>query len=111
MNISYEGIGYLAVTMPAADCAADAVCTVSADGAAACDAGEKFCGVAVAVENGMAAVQVEGFVKLGYSGTAPSVGYVSLAADGSGKVAVDPAGNSYLVVAVDTAGQQVVFKL
>lgn len=111
MKISYEGIGYLAVTMPAGNCGPGTVCTVGTDSALNCPAGTKFCGMVVAVENGMAAVQVDGFVKLGYSGPAPKVGYVDLAADGSGKVAVDPAGNNYLVVDVDTANKQLVMKL
>ena len=112
MRISYEGIGHLAVTMPADDCVAGQVCKVNSSGAAAaCGAGTKFCGIAEAVENGMAAVQVEGFVKMGYTGTAPALGYANLAADGSGNVTANSAGNSYLVVAVDTSNNTVVFKL
>lgn len=112
MNISYEGIGHLAVTMPAGECAVGQVCAMGDDGKAAAGAvGGKFCGVVEAVENGMAAVQVAGFVTLGYTDTAPTTGYTTLACDGNGTVAVNSAGNSYLVVAVDTANNLVTFKL
>ena len=111
MNISYEGIGRLTVTMPADNCVAGDVCIITAAGAAACSLGGKFCGVVEAVENGMAAVQVEGFVKAKYAGTAPSVGYANLAATGNGGVSANANGDSYLVVAVDTANKQVVIKL
>lgn len=112
MNISYEGIGHLAVTMPAGECEAGRVCVMGEDGqVAGGTAGSKFCGVVEAVENGMAAVQVAGFVTLGYTGTAPTTGYANLACDGNGTVAVNSTGNSYLVVAVDTANNLVTFKL
>ena len=46
-----------------------------------------------------------------YTGTAPSLGWANLSADGNGGVKVDTAGNNYLVVAVDTAAKTCVIEL
>ena len=109
---NFHGIGKLNVTFAAADGLEEGVvCKLTADGAAACSAGEAFCGMAEAVRDGCAGVQVEGFVTLGYTGTAPSVGYTNLSANGTGGVKVDSAGKSYLVAAVDTTDSIVTFKL
>ncbi len=69
----------------------------------ACSESDSFCGISRSFMSGCAAVQVSGAVKVGYSGTAPTVGYNMLAADGSGKVAVAAqGGREYLVVEVNT---------
>ena len=52
-------------------------------------------------------VQYRGFVTLPYSGTAPSVGYGILAADGAGGVKGAQSGESYLIVNVDTTAKTV----
>lgn len=112
MSVSYDGIGYLAVTMPADNCVEGQVCTLSTAGkAAACSSAGMFCGVVTQVENSMASVQLEGFVEVGYSGTAPTTGMITLAANGSGGVAVNTSGRVYLVVSVDTTAKTIVMKL
>ena len=112
MSISYEGIGSMAVTFPAATCEQDQVCKVDLAGRiAACSAGDKFCGVVLNQENGMAAVQTEGFVTLTYSGTKPSMGYTKLAANGSGGVMQSDNGREYLVVRVVSNIMSITFKL
>ena len=112
MNISYEGIGHLGVTFPAGGCEAGCVCKLDTDGAAAaCSAGDKFCGVAETVSAFGAGVQIHGFVTVPYTGTAPAMGYAALSANGSGGVKADSNGNTYLVAAVDTAAMTVTFEL
>ena len=68
----------------------------------ACSSGDKFCGVAVTYRNGSVGVALSGAVTLPYSGTAPSAGYVKLAADGDGGVATSNSGREYLALSVDT---------
>lgn len=78
----------------------------------ACANNNVFCGKCIAVQGDYASVQLSGYVKMPYSGTAPSVGYAALAADGNGKVkSVTTGGRSYLVLDVDTAAGTVGFIL
>lgn len=67
----------------------------------ACTANDDFCGVALAVRDGYATVQLGGYAVIGYSGSqAPTVGYQNLAADGSGGVQVLEGSRQRLVVEV-----------
>lgn len=112
MNISFEGIGYLAVTFPAAEDAAGQVCELNADGGVkACSDGNSFIGVMEFVRDGRAAVQVEGFAEVSYTGTNLSLGYTKLTGNGSGGVQLDSDGREYLVVQVNTADKTAVIKL
>lgn len=112
MNVSYEGIGYLAVTMPAANCQAGQLCKIDAQGRAdACASGDRFCGLVEAVENNRAAVQIAGFVKVSYSGTAPAAGYAKLISDGKGGIRAAGEGWDYLVIALDETNRTVTLKL
>ena len=112
MNVSYEGIGYLAVTMPADGCVVGDICCLSLAGyAGSCATGSSFIGVVEAVEGDYAAVQVEGVVKVYYSGNAPLLGYRKLSANGVGGVKADDQGREYLVLDVDRAESMVTFKL
>ena len=112
MNISYEEICHVSVTFPADGCEAGKVCKMGGNGTVtACASGEIFCGVVESVRGTQAGVQIHGFAKLGYTGTAPGCGYVKLAADAAGGVAVNDSGKSYLVVKVDTAAQTAVIEL
>lgn len=78
----------------------------------ACSKDDSFCGVSQSFVNGCVAVQVSGAVTIGYSGTAPTVGYNMLAADGEGKVLVAASGGrEYLVVDVKTASSAATFLL
>ncbi len=76
-----------------------------------CADGNVFCGVACGGRDGCVAVQVSGYVKLPYSGTAPTVGYVKLVADDSGGVKTSSSGREYLVVELDTTAKTVGFIL
>lgn len=112
MKICFDGIGHESVTFPAGTCRAGALCKLDATGKATlCTAGDRFCGMAEVVENGMAAVQLHGFVTVGYTGTAPAAGYANLSADGNGGVKTDSAGATYLVASVNTAEKTAVIEL
>ena len=112
MKYSYEGIGHLAITLPMFNAVPGHVCKLTLSGdAAECDSGEKFIGVAEGLHKSMVAVQVEGFVTVPYSGTKPGFGYVKLAGNGEGGVAVNTNGREYLVVSVDAEEMTAVIKL
>lgn len=72
---------------------------------APCNVGDAFIGTAVNVKNGYACVQLDGYVTLTYTGTAPTVGYCSLASDGNGGVKVATGAREYLVTDVDTVNK------
>lgn len=75
-----------------------------------CSAGDRFCGVAGEPRNGVAGVQVAGFVKV--PATLPlSVGMVDLSADGVGGIKADTNGVTTLVVDVDSAAKTAVICL
>ncbi len=106
MAISFNAIGQSHVSFSAAESAkAGQVCKLTANGTVgACAEGESFCGVVTDVRGGVAAVTMSGFVELPYTGTAPAVGYQTLAADSAGGVkTVTTGGRSLLVVQVDSA--------
>jgi len=72
----------------------------------ACGENDHFCGVAVSVRDGFAAVQLGGYVQVPYSGTAaPAAGYQMLSGTADGKVKVEDTGRCILVTDVDTAAQ------
>lgn len=106
-KISFEGIGEVMATFAAkSGLVGGQVCKVTAGGeVGGCAAGERICGMAVAVDDGLAVVQVGGFAQVPYSG-AVGTGWVKLVADGTGGVKVDAAnGCEYLVADVDAAGK------
>lgn len=71
-----------------------------------CSANDAFCGVAVSMRGGFAAVQLGGYVRVPYSGTTtPAVGYQTLNGAGDGTVQVEATGRSILVTDVDTAAK------
>lgn len=91
MAIFHQELGQVCTTMYLQGSAADnTVCKMHAnDTVAACAAGNDFIGVVVGKRDGLACVQVAGFVTLHYTGTtAPTVGECALAGDGKGGVAV-----------------------
>lgn len=99
MKISFNGVGETVATFEAAEgVAAGMPVKVTGDGAVGpCAAGDKFCGVAVSVRGGYAAVQLSGYARVPYSGTAPTAGYRTLAGAGDGAVKTDAAGRELLV--------------
>lgn len=105
MNISINGYGENTATFGTQGivCASQPIKMTGNLTVGPCEAGDDFTGVAVNVKNEYAGVQLAGFAEVGYTGTAPVVGYCSLTADGKGGVAVGENGRKYLVVSVDTA--------
>ena len=92
MAIFHQELGQVCTTMYLQGSAADnTVCKMHAnDTVAACAAGNDFIGVVVGKRDGLACVQVAGFVTLHYTGTtAPTVGECALAGDGKGGVEYD----------------------
>lgn len=108
-KVSFEGIGEVIATFYAKDgVTAGQMVKLSGDSkVAACSAGERFCGVAVSVKTGCAAVQVEGFAEVPCTDGTVTVGLMPLTADGVGgvkKAESSDTGKEYLVVSKDTAG-------
>lgn len=105
MKISFDAIGEKYVTFLAGSGVVKGqVCKVSAnDTVSGCAAGNAFCGVVADVRDGCAAVVMGGYVEVPFSDeTAPSAGYATLGADGSGGVkSVTSGGRSCLIVHVD----------
>ncbi len=114
MKNSYEGIGQWAATFACTQVSEGEMVKITESGeVGACAAGDGFCGQVLSVgrDCGACAVALGGMVTAGYSGTAPTVGWCALAADGDGGVQADAAGRSYLVADVDTSGMTVTFVL
>ena len=109
MKVSFEGIGEsIATFYNSATSAAVAGAPVGMSGngeVAACADGDRFFGCAVACDADFAAVQTAGYIEFGYTGTAPAVGFVKLAANGAGGVKASETGGEFLVVDVDTVNK------
>ena len=108
-SISMQGIGAQCLTAKKGTAApAGYPCHFSANDTVANAASNgAFSGVVAGVRGDLVTVQYRGFVTLAYSGTAPSVGYGILVADGSGGVKGAQSGDSYLIVNVDTTAKTV----
>lgn len=116
MKVSFEGIGESVVTFynDGENTAVEgAPVAMSGNGTVSRSAdGARFFGVALACEDGFAAVQTKGYVRLKYSGTAPAVGFGKLAADGTGGVKTDAGtGGEFLIVDVDAGDMTLGFML
>lgn len=114
MSISYEGMGQWAATFACGEVEVGEVVKAAAENSAAvCADGDAFAGVVLAKARGGDACTVilGGAVEVRYSGTAPSVGWQKLSADGSGGVKMDAGGREYLVLAVDEAAKSCVIVL
>ena len=104
MKVSFGGYGESIATFEAADgVQAGAPVKITANGTVGpCAEGDRFCGVAVSVRDGIAAVQLSGYVVLPYSGAGLAVGYQKAVAGADGKIKADAAGGEILVVDMDT---------
>ena len=112
MKVSFEGIGEQLISFAAANgTVKNEFVKVSANGTVAkCSADDVFAGYCVKTEAGFADVMTHGYIEVGYTGqTAPSVGYGTLSAAGSGKVQADEDGREYLIIKVDTTNAVVGF--
>ena len=111
MSVSFGGMGEMFATFKTDGTAeaGKAVQMQDNDTVAVCGAGGKFIGIAAdTAGDGYATVQLKGYTEMAYAGTAPTVGFCSLAGAAEG-VAVSENGREYLVVRVDTANKTVGF--
>lgn len=113
MTVSFEGVGQVCATFLGGGLTEGHVVKLTGSGTVgACAADDAFCGVAVCCKDDACTVQVGGFVSVGYTGTAPAVGWKALAADGSGGVkTVTSSGVTCLVADVNTTAKTVTIKL
>jgi hypothetical protein len=110
MKAAFEEIGSMIVTFAASDGQAGQVCAMAENATVApCTDGQVFIGVMEESRAGFAGVRIHGFAEVAYTGSAPGLGYVKLAANGSGGVKVSEAGREHLVVSVDeNAGKAII---
>lgn len=112
MKVAFEEIGRVAATFAADGVKAGTVCKMAGNGMVApCADGEEFVGLVEHVRKGFCGVQLHGFAQVAYTGTAPGLGYVNLAANGGGGVKVSSGGRGHLVVAVDENAMKAVIEL
>lgn len=112
MKVAFEEICAIRASFTADSGEKGQVCKMAANGKVApCADGEPFIGVMEGVRKGICGVQIHGFAEVGYTGTAPGLGYVNLAANGSGGVKVSADGRSHLVVCVDEEAMKAVIEL
>lgn len=113
MNISFDGMNQWAATFATSDAVEGHVVKMTAGATVgACTDGDSFCGVTAAKRAGDAcAVQLAGVVTAPYTGTAPTVGYAKLSANGTGGVKASSTGREYLVLDIDPSANTVTFVL
>ena len=104
MSVSFEGVGQVCATFLGGGLTEGQVVKMTGNGTVGgCEAEDAFCGVALCCKEDAGTVQVGGFVSVGYSGSAPGVGWKTLAADGKGGVKTAASGGvTCPVVDVDT---------
>ena len=113
MSISFEGVGQVCATFLGGGLTEGHVVKMTGGGTVgACKADDLFCGAALCCKDDACTVQVGGFVSVPYSGTAPTLGWSNLAADGKGGIkAAASGGMSRLVVDVDATAKTVTIML
>ena len=111
MKVSFEGIGEQVLSfMKASGVEAGSLVKLSANATVAnCAAGNNFAGVCIKADDSFADVKTAGYIELGYTGTAPAVGYAKLTAAGADKVKTADTGREYLVIKVDSSAAVVGF--
>lgn len=111
MSVAFQGIETLVVTFRTEGVTAGKPAAMSANETVT-DAADATAPVGLVLNQRgkLAAVQVKGFARMPYSGTAPGLGFVSLVADGQGGLrtaASSESGRSCLVVQVDETNHEV----
>lgn len=111
MKVSFEGVGEQVLSFEkASGTAKNVFVKVSANNTvAACSAGDNFAGYCIDTDDSFAVVKTHGYIEVGYTGTAPTVGYAKLAADADGKVKKSDTGREFLVIKVDSTAATVGF--
>ena len=107
MKVSFEGVGEQVLSFEKASGTEKGVFVkVSANNTVAAD---NFAGYCIDTADGFAVVKTHGYIEVGYTGTAPAVGFAKLAADVGGKVKKADTGREYLVIKVDSTAATVGF--
>ncbi len=111
MNVSFNGFNQNVLTFISEDDISANTPVKMADNGevTACADGDEFIGVAVSSRQGYTGVQMTGYTKMPYTGTAPTVGYKTIAADAACGVKVAQTGKKVLVLEVDTTNKTVGF--
>ncbi len=111
MKVSFHGIGENVVTFynsKTNGAAAAVPVKMSGSGEVSkCLDGERFFGVSIDGDTEFVAVQTGGYAELSYTGTAPAIGFVKLAANGAGGVKAAETGGEFLVIKLDTSSKLV----
>lgn len=100
MNVNFNGYGENVATFIADSnlTSTGVPVKISADGTVAmCSSGDTFCGVCVAVRDGYAAVQLNGYVTVN-TNSKLALGFTKLGAGANGKVTANTSGREHLVV-------------
>ena len=101
MTVSFDGYHANTVTFEAASGVIVGLPVVMSANGKVANATSAFCGVCKSLKNGYAAVQLDGYVRLPYTGSI-AVGYKKLVVD-TGKIKVDATnGREHLVIDVDS---------
>lgn len=113
MSVSFEGVGQVCATFLGGGLTEGQVVKLTGNGTVGgCKEDDAFLGAAICCKEDACTVQVGGFVSVGYTGTAPGLGWQALAADGKGGVkTADSGGVTCPVVDVDTTAKTVTILL
>ncbi len=106
MSISFTGINEQVITFKAAEALEPGTLVkISANGTVSpCADGDKITGVVLFCRENLAAVQINGFVSLPYTGSTPAFGYSKICAASATEIKADNAdGRELLVLEADTA--------
>lgn len=114
MSISFEGFNEKVLTFEkdtGAVAAGDPV-KISGNGKVSkCSTGEKFCGFAVSVRDNLVGVQISGYREVDYTEGSElddpeiSLGYSTVTAGANDSLAAATAGNTIMVVSMDTTNK------
>ena len=110
--VGFDGIGSMVITVKDGGVVlSEPCCFVGGKAMVKAEEAEAFQGICLWQRDGIAGVQVDGFVTLPYTGTAPAVGFDILAADGNGGVRTAASGKSRMIVDVDSVLKTVTFRI
>ena len=104
MKTSLKGFNEACVTFIGTTEAGRAVKLTANNEIAPCGNGDDFIGFCISSKDNISCVQLGGFIKVPYSGSAPKVGFNRLSADANGGVKLSENGREHLVTEVDTIG-------
>lgn len=104
MSVAFYGTQEVVLSFEALDVTAGYPVVMSKNhGVSNAGASDTPIGIALHIREGIAGVQLKGYVEIPYSEAEPKLGWESFTADGTGGVKTEPDGISCLVVYVDSA--------